>query len=295
MLSAVADASWPRRFTDALGRQVTVAKPPQRILPLFSSNTEIVASLGAVDRIVGIDGLTKAPPEVLHLPRVGNRIGFSADLIARLRPDLIILTPARHAAASLLRPMEIAGIPVAVLTHPTVAAVMDNIHNIGWLIGEEANTANVIADMQAKLNLVQQHISGEKPKSVYFETGSSARGRSVSVRPHSYTDDLLRLAGGRTVFPALSSLSQVSGEAVRLANPDVIVVAGDQSKAEAIQHRPGWNSIPAVAGGRVFAVPRALFLIPGPRIAAGADCLARKLHPNAFAHVSNMDQTVDTL
>ena len=31
---------------DALGRVVTISAPPQRIVPIFASNTEIVAALG---------------------------------------------------------------------------------------------------------------------------------------------------------------------------------------------------------------------------------------------------------
>jgi len=274
--------SWPRTFVDALSRRVVIQSRPARILPLFSSNTEIVAGLGGAERIVGIDGMTKAPPEILDRPRVGNRLGFSADIIARLAPDLVILTPSRHAAASLLRPMEIARIPVVVLTHPTVKVVMRNILEIGQMIGAEQQAQQVITKMHNEFNDVSRHLAGRKLRTVYFETGSTNRGQSMSVRPGSYTDDMLRLAGGQSVFPTLSSLTQVSGEAVRLANPDVIVVAGDADKVEALKQRPGWSSIPAVAAGRVVPVPRGLFLIPGPRLSKGVRLLARHLHSSAF-------------
>ena len=122
---------WPREVTDALGRRVRIARPPTRIVPIFSSNTEIVVALGATERIVAIDGLTSYPPEILDRPRIGNRIGFSPDIIARLGADLVILTPARHAAAQLLRPMSLAGIPVLVLDHPTLARILTNIGLVG--------------------------------------------------------------------------------------------------------------------------------------------------------------------
>ena len=53
-LPAPAGAS-PLVVHDALGRAVTIPAPPQRIVPIFASNTEIVASLGLADRIVGIE------------------------------------------------------------------------------------------------------------------------------------------------------------------------------------------------------------------------------------------------
>ena len=67
---------------DALGRVVTISAPPQRIVPIFASNTEIAASLGLADRIVGIEAYTRFPPEVLDRPLVGGRLGFSVDAVA---------------------------------------------------------------------------------------------------------------------------------------------------------------------------------------------------------------------
>lgn len=53
----------PIRVEDALGRTVTLPAPPQRIVTIFSSNTELVAALGLTDRIVGIDAFTRYPAE----------------------------------------------------------------------------------------------------------------------------------------------------------------------------------------------------------------------------------------
>ncbi|MBO0237228.1 hypothetical protein J0681_26725, partial [Vibrio parahaemolyticus] len=58
----------PIRLTDALGRAVALPRPPQRIVTIFSSNTELVAGLGLTDRIVGIDAFTRYPPEAAAKP-----------------------------------------------------------------------------------------------------------------------------------------------------------------------------------------------------------------------------------
>ena len=44
----------PVTVRDAFDRSVTVPEPPQRIVTIFASNTEMVAALGLADRIVGI-------------------------------------------------------------------------------------------------------------------------------------------------------------------------------------------------------------------------------------------------
>jgi len=275
-------SGWPRRIVDALGREVEIPRRPERIVPVFSSNTEIVAALGAADRIVGIDGLTHWPPEIADRPAIGNRLGFSADRIARLGADLVILTPARHAASLLLRPLATIGVPAVVMTHATVSEVLGNIVRIGAIIDAEPAAGALVRDLRRRLDGVATRRSGRSPMRTYFETGANARGQSFSVRPGGYTDDMLRLAGGVSVFPELSGLTQVGGEAVARAEPEIVVVAGGPREAAMIRARPGWDTIPAVARGRVITVPRGLFLIPGPRIAEGVELLARALHPSAF-------------
>ncbi|MFQ5904588.1 MAG: ABC transporter substrate-binding protein [Candidatus Binatia bacterium] len=46
---------------------------------------------------------------------------------------------------------------------------------------------------------------------------------------------------------------------------------------------PGWNGLPAVREGRVFAVNgHAYFSRPGPRLVDGLEILAQILHPEIF-------------
>ena len=249
-------------------------------MPVFSSNTEIVAALGGAGRIVAIDGLTWFPPEIVDRPRIGNRIGFSPDIIARLGADLVIVTPARHAAARLLRPMSLSGVPVLVLEHPTLARILANIGLVGRVIGSEAEARALIRTIEDELSALAALFASRPPKRVYFETGAAGRSGFLSVRPGTYTDDILRHAGGLNVFGDRTSLSQVSGEAVFRADPDHVLVAGSEADVAALRERPHWNGIPAIAAGRVDAIPRGQVLIPGPRVVEGVRSVARVLHPD---------------
>ncbi len=82
----------PIHLTDALGRRVVLPAAPRRIVTIFSSNTELVAALGLTDRIVGIDALTRYPPEAAEKPVVGGRLGISVDAVVGQEPDLVLLT-----------------------------------------------------------------------------------------------------------------------------------------------------------------------------------------------------------
>ena len=128
---------------DALGRVVTISAPPQRIVPIFASNTEIAASLGLADRIVGIEAYTRFPPEVLDRPLVGGRLGFSVDAVVALRPDLLLVTPSRQAANQLIDPMERLGIPIVVLLQRSVAEILSNIRLMALIAGIPARGDDV--------------------------------------------------------------------------------------------------------------------------------------------------------
>ena len=50
---------------------VTVAKPPQRIVSLLPSLTETVCALGQCQKLVGVDRYSNWPDSIDKLPRMG--------------------------------------------------------------------------------------------------------------------------------------------------------------------------------------------------------------------------------
>ncbi len=263
---------------DGLDRHVSIAAPPQRIVSIFASNTELLYAIGAGPSIIGIEEKTHFPPEVRTLPRVGGRLGFSAEHIAALDADLVVLTTARHAAATLLDPLASVGVPAVVLQHRDLEQIFTNITLLGRATGRDAAAAQASATLRARLAAVAAGIAGRAPVRCYLETGSAGASGFSTPADGTYTADALRWAGGVSVFSGRRSGLPVSGESVLLADPEVIVVCGDASTVAALRRRPGWDAIAAVRDGRVYAVPRALLLIPGPRIIDGVEQLAAVLH-----------------
>ncbi|MFH1646719.1 MAG: hypothetical protein ABID71_03370 [Chloroflexota bacterium] len=54
--------TYPMEITDQLGRKVTLAAAPQRIISIAPSNTEIVFALGLADRLVAVTDYCDYPP-----------------------------------------------------------------------------------------------------------------------------------------------------------------------------------------------------------------------------------------
>ena len=278
-LSVSALASEPVTVRDAFGRSVTVPAPPERIIPIFASNTEIVASLGLGDRIVGIEAYTRYPPEVLDRPLVGGRLGFSVDAIVALRPDLLVVTPSRQAANQLIDPMERLGVPIIVLLQRNVPEILANIRLMAKVAGVEGRGEQVVAGFEQRLVRVRARVEGKPAPSTIMITGRLGNGLMLVARKGTYTGDAIVRAGGRFGLPGTAAIAQVSPEAILNADPDVLLWAGSDNDLKELIARPGWSDMRAVRSGRAHAVNRTELLIPGPRTIDGIEKLAALFHP----------------
>lgn len=273
----------PLVVRDALGRAVSFAAPPQRIVPIFASNTEIVAALGLASRIVGIEAYTRYPKEILDRPLVGGRLGFSVDAVVDLHPDFLLVTPSRQAANQLIDPMERLGIPIVVVLTRSVEEILSNIRLVGRIAGIEPHGEAVASALEARLARVREKVAGRPQPSVVMITGQLGNGLMLVAREGTYTGDAIVRAGGRFGLPGTLALAQVSPEAILQADPDVLLFAGTQKGLDDLIAQPGWTRMRAVTSGRARTVARVELLIPGPRTFEGIEHLAAIFHPGAFA------------
>jgi cobalamin transport system substrate-binding protein len=283
LLSGIVSAqAQPIVVRDAFDRTVELPSVPTRIVTVFASNTELVAALGLIDRIVGIEAYTRYPPEVVGKPLIGGRLGFSVDAVVALRPDLVVLTPARQAAHQLLDPMERLGVPAIVLLQRSVAEIIANVRLLGRVTGVPERGEALADALQSRLLRVSARVASRDAPRVLMITGRLGNGLLLVARPATYTGDAIALAGGRFAH-AGNVIAQISPEAILAADPDVLLYAGTDAELADLIRRPGWSGMRAVTTGRAHTVRRAELLIPGPRTVDGIERLAALLHPTAAA------------
>jgi iron complex transport system substrate-binding protein len=273
----------PVEARDALGRQVCVRDVPQRIVTIFSSNTEIVAALGLAERIVGIDAYTHYPDEIKNKAAVGGRLGFSLERIVDLRPDLVIMTPARQATNQLLGPLESLGIPALVLVAGSVEDIMDNIIQVARLAGVPQSGEALVDRMRQRLQRIARKPDDYRRPRVVMITGRVGNGlllvaRAQASRTTGYTADAVVKAGGVLALdekPQLRPIiNQVSPEALLAADPDMLLYTLPEKDMDDLAKLPGWSQMKAVRRRNVHAVSGAQLLIPGPRIVDGIEQMA---------------------
>jgi iron complex transport system substrate-binding protein len=265
---------------DGVGNILTFESAPQRIISLAPNHTEVLYALGLGDRVVGVTEYCNYPPEAAEKPKVGDFVNTDLELVVGLEPDLVLATT-MHMAETVPAIQE-RGIPVFVLDPQSVASVMDEIRTLGRITGREAAADALVADMQARIDAVQQKVKDAPRPKVFWELGPEL----FTVGPNTFVNDLINLAGGENVAAdADTPWPQLSVEAIILKDPDVIVLADHNygQTVEMVKERPGWEDIAAVKEGSIIEITNDdIVSRPGPRLVEGLEFLAKALHPDLF-------------
>jgi iron complex transport system substrate-binding protein len=253
--------------------EVTIAKPPQRIVSLLPSLTETVCALGQCQKLVGVDRYSNWPESIAKLPRMGGGIDPNIESVVAAKPDLVLMATSARGAERFTS----LGLTVLALeprSHADVQRVMR-------IVAQALDVPVVESDrvwrhIDAAVNAAAQSIPAQaKGQRVYFEVSRAPYGASES----SFIGETLQRLGARNILPAsLGPFPQINPEWVVRAQPDLIMV-GDSNFAD-MTTRPGWQNMRAMRTQRVchFKPEESDVLVrAGPRMAEAARLMAKCL------------------
>ena len=253
--------------------EVTIAKPPQRIVSLLPSLTETVCALGQCDKLVGVDRYSNWPESIAKLPRMGGGIDPNIESVVAAKPDLVLMATSARGAERFTS----LGLTVLALeprSHADVQRVMRIVAQA--LDVPVAESDRVWRHIDAAVNAAAQSIPAQaKGQRVYFEVSRAPYGASES----SFIGETLQRLGARNILPAsLGPFPKINPEFVVRAQPDLIMV-GDSNFAD-MAARPGWQNMRAMRTQRVchFKSEESDVLVrAGPRMAEAARLMAKCL------------------
>lgn len=259
---------------DDRGMTLLLAQPPQRIISLVPSLTEMVCQLGACGRLVATDRYSNYPAQVSRLPKVGGLEDANVELIVALKPDIILLWNSARIPAQL----ESLGLKVIALEPKTLEDVERILQKIGLLLGGNGQEQAQLLwqDINTSIDKLAKNLPPSlQGKRVYYEVDSAFYAASET----SFVGQLLTRLGVKNIVPAsMGPFPQLNPEYVVRANPDVIMI--NQHNAQGLEKRPGWSNIEAVRQKRVcvFTPEQSDILVrPGPRIVQAAQLMVRCL------------------
>ncbi|MGH9663072.1 MAG: ABC transporter substrate-binding protein [Bryobacteraceae bacterium] len=267
-----------------------MAAPPARIVSTAPSITEVLYALGLGGRVVGDTTFCRYPPDARAKPKVGTYLDPNLEVIASLRPDLVII---QNNPVHLARRLKALGLHVLEVNYETPAAVYVAIRQIGAAAGSPDRAGELVARLQREIGGVRAKTEALPRRRVMFIIGRTpdTLGGLVAVGSAPYLNELMEAAGGVNVFrDARAAYPNVTLEEVLARNPDVIVDMGDMAATGAAteEHKRAvaalWGryaALAAVREHRVFAVASDIFVVPGPRIGEVARAFAHMLHPEA--------------
>jgi iron complex transport system substrate-binding protein len=277
--SASSSAAGPVTVTDDAGEEVTLAEPAARVVSLAPANTEIAYAIGAGDRMVGGTSYDDYPEEAKALPKIGDFANPSVEKIVAMQPDLVLA--AGGVQDGLRSKLEKLGMQVYVIDPVTFDGVVDDIRELGQLMGVQDQAEHVAQTMEAAAAAVAAKVGSLDKPVTFVEIYSKPL---MTAGSGSFIDDLVTHAGGVNLGAAAGQgYPYYSSETLIDEDPAVyIAVSGAQSTPGEIAKRPGYAGLTAVKDGRVYVIDDNLIARPGPRLVEGLQQLAEMIHPEAY-------------
>jgi iron complex transport system substrate-binding protein len=258
----------PRTVVDFMGRPVVIDAPPQRVVGMSASVSEMLFAIGVTP--VGVTAGMDYPPAAAGLPVFGS--GYQPDLeaLAALEPDLIVANAQLN--MGIMDQLQAIAPTLAIMTL-TAADVPANIRLLGQATWHDTTAEYVAAGYEGFLELAHTIGATHEGPSIMIIVGTldvPNYGKSAT-----YLGDMSAILGATNIadgeadagpFPGYAMLNI---EAILDADPDVVFTVtrgADTPMPESMTSDPVWSALSAVENGRVYELDNRLFVeSPGPR------------------------------
>jgi ABC-type Fe3+-hydroxamate transport system substrate-binding protein len=259
-------------YADGLDLEVVLG--PQRIVSTLPGITEMLAHLGALDRLVGRSPHCDTPRTVLALPEVSVQ-PLSAEALLALEPDLVVLDRRLHRAD-----LE------AVLRRVDHVLLLETSRSLAELRASFVLLADVLDDDRARQAAAAWVAEAQalEARLLAFHRDPPPRVLVAAqweplyaIGPGGLFDDMLAALGAVNIACDLAedASGPFSAEVVLARQPTWIL---GPARAMPTRLRDVLTTVPAVAEGRVLPVLGAdAFLRGGPRILRALEILGGRL------------------
>ena len=270
---SAAAAAPSHTLVDEIGRSVVVPVAARRIVSLAPAITEGLFAIGAGPQVVGVTRYCDFPAEAKTRSIVGGFADPDVERVIGLAPDLVIAT-SDTVTRERFDAIVALGLPVYTVNPRDLSGVAGTLRHLGELTGRrEAAEASARA-FETAVQAVDTRIAAQ-PKvraMVLFSVDPP-----IAAGPSTFVDELLRHAGAANVAAgAPTSYPRYGVEGILSASPAVIFVTVPGGAAQLRKMLAGSSLATQDA---VVEVDADLLERPGPRLAAGLEAIARRLHP----------------
>ncbi|NMB53941.1 MAG: molybdate ABC transporter substrate-binding protein [Leptolinea sp.] len=289
-------------ITDAMGRQVTFIKPPEKVVlagkALFMIADAIYTFPEAGKKVNALGSTAQGSGNFIPMidPAFKDKIvleeNAGAEAIAAAKPDCVIMKSIN--ATSLGAPVEALGLPVVYLDFENPDQYQRDLKTLGQLFQNPDRAAKVATYYQSKLDEVTKTLStlkeDRKPRALVLYYSEKEGAVSFNVPPLGWMQTIIvKTAGGEPVWEDSNpskGWTKVNLEQIAAWDPEYIFVIAYFNPVDDVVSKlkadPQWQNLKAVKGNRLFGFARDVYSWdqPDTRWVLGLQWAAAKLHPD---------------
>ena len=274
---------------DDLGREVTLAKKPERIVVTSASFLEPLHAVGG--DVVGRPDSKTLPDWAKGKTSIGRVYNVDLEKLLACAPDLVIANKGMN--EKLLESLNINKIPTLVVDMKNYEEVKNEVRLFSQVTGEKEKGEALIKSMDDQIKAIADKIPKEKRRIAILH--STAQGLSVQLDT-SIAGSTAKMLGFVNVASGMSPLENnpdsapYSIETMVEQNPEILFVTSmgkiDEVKRgmdNTIALNPAWQTIPAIKNGKMFYLSQEHFLLsPGINYPAAVEEMAKLVYPELF-------------
>lgn len=269
------DVSQTREVVDELGRKIRLPAKVTRAVSLAPSLTELVFSVGAGDRLVGVTTYCNYPADAKKIKKIGDVLKPNIENIVALKPQVVFVSTASQLEA-FTKTLEQQNIKVFVTNPNSLEHIYKSIEKMGEVFGEKENAEDVVTNLRKRVAKVEESTKNSEKIKTFVQLDKSP----FTIGKDSFLTDLIEKAGGVSVTKEVSTpYFKISKERALASNPAVIIISespDNNTPSEVFKNSS------AVKNKKVFKIDADILSRPSPRIVDGLEQIAKSLHPDKF-------------
>lgn len=259
-------------MTDALGRPLSLDAPPQRIVSLVPSQTELLADLGLDDEVVGLTRFCVHPAGWKAAKTiVGGTKNVDVERVRGLRPDLVIANKEENVREQV--EAIAAFCPAYVTDVADVASALAMIRDVGALVDRADQAGRLAEEIAAGFDALPP--SPHRPSRALYLIW---RDPWMAVGGDTFISDVLERGGWANATADRGRYPALTDDEIRDLAPDAVLLSSepypfvDRHIAEVQE---------LVPGARVLLVDGEAFSWYGSRLRKTPGVLRRLLRSGA--------------
>ena len=256
-----------RSITDMKGVKVSVPEKVEKIAALWNANNEIILALGGMDKVVATTDLIKTNkwfehiyPKLKNLPAALNGKDLQIEELVKLAPDVIIVSNKNYQDELIKN-----GFSAVNLIFRDYPDMEKSIYATAEVIGTDdarkkaEKLANKIHDNSEFVTARTKSIpDAKRPKVLHLLGGANLLKVDGT---NTIQNTWIKLGGGVNAINTEGSMIEVSAEEIINANPDIIIVGGNDTDTQIkkIKEHPAFSGSNAVKNGKIYGNPKGVF------------------------------------